>query len=485
MTDQTQQPTDGPDRSPDFLAGPTAPPASQPQQPPSGSPDRSPDFLTGPTLRQTGGRRLTRVPVYILIGISALVAIAIAYTMNERAKRRAAGAGSTEVVAAPEPVDAKPLFGAAQNAGIIEARRAAPAPAAPAPAAAATPAAMPAAPPEPMARGYTTNAGRTPEDDARMRAWQQYDAEVRRVEEQRRAALKAALEAPTTVPTNRAQPGQMQQPAAAGPGGAGNSPQALAQLANSFGSSSGTSGGLGAAGGGAGGYGSDMGRGGQGSGAEAKRNFLNQQPRGSHYLAGTREAAVSPYEVKAGTIIPGVMESGINSDLPGIIKARVRENVYDTATGQYLLIPKDSMLVGTYDNGVEMGQERVLIAWNRIIYPDASSLDLGSMPGADQSGYAGFSDQVNNHYFRTFGNALLLSIFSAGVQLSQPQQRGDSRGGYDAQQIIAGSLGQQMGQLGAEYARKGLNVAPTLEIRPGYRFNIMVTKDMIIPPWQG
>ncbi|WP_353654332.1 TrbI/VirB10 family protein [Azospirillum sp. A1-3] len=185
--------------------------------------------------------------------------------------------------------------------------------------------------------------------------------------------------------------------------------------------------------------------------------------------------------MKAGAIIPGVMESGINSDLPGVIKALVRENAYDTATGQYLLIPKDSMLIGSYDYGMGMGQERVLIAWNQIIYPDASSLDLGSMSGADQGGYAGVSDQVNNHYVRTFGNALSLSIFSAGVQLSQPQQRG----GYDAQQIIAGSLGQQMGQLGTEYARKGLNVAPTLEIRPGYRFTIMVTKDMIIPPRPG
>lgn len=461
MTDQTQQPADGPDRSPDFLAG--------------------------PTLRQTGGRRLTRVPIYILIGISALVAIAIAYTMNERAKRRAAGAGNSEVVAAPEPVDAKPLFGAAQSAGIIEALRATPTPTTPA-APAITPATLPGAPPDPIGRGPTANGGRTPEDDARMRAWQQYDAEVRRIEEQRRAALKAALEAPTTVPSNRNHPGQMQQPAAAGQGAAGTSSLALAQLATGFGSA-GASGGLGAAsgtGGGAGSYGSGQGRGGRGTGPDAKRNFLAQQPgRGSHYLAGTREAALSPYEVKAGAIIPGVMESGINSDLPGIIKARVRENVYDTATGQYLLIPKDSMLIGSYDNGVEMGQERVLIAWNRIIYPDASSLDLGSMPGADQGGYAGVSDQVNNHYFRTFGNALLLSIFSAGVQLSQPQQRGDTRGGYDAQQIIAGSLGQQMGQLGAEYARKGLNVAPTLEIRPGYRFTIMVTKDMIIPPWQG
>ncbi|WP_148294140.1 hypothetical protein [Azospirillum sp. B506] len=180
----------------------------QTQQPPTDGPDRSPDFLAGPTMRQTGGRRLTRVPIYILIGISALVAIAIAYTMNERAKRRAAGVGSTEVVAAPEPVDAKPLFGAAQSAGIIEARRAAPPPATPATPPAITPATLPGAPPDPMGRGPAANGGRTLEDDARMRAWQQYDAEVRRIEEQRRAALKAALEAPTTVPSTAPSPGR-------------------------------------------------------------------------------------------------------------------------------------------------------------------------------------------------------------------------------------------------------------------------------------
>ena len=111
-------------------------------------------------------------------------------------------------------------------------------------------------------------------------------------------------------------------------------------------------------------------------------------------------------------------------------------------SGHYLLILKASILIGSCDNGVEMGQERVLIAWNPIIYPNASSLDLNTMPGTHQGGYADVSDQVNNHYFRTFGDALLLSIFSAGVQLSQPQQRGDARGGYDAQQIIANSLGQ-------------------------------------------
>ncbi len=72
---------------------------------------------------------------------------------------------------------------------------------------------------------------------------------------------------------------------------------------------------------------------------------------------------------------------------------------------------------GAYDNAITTGQERVLAAWTRIIYPDGSSIDLGKMPGADQGGTAGFTDQVNDHFWKTFGNAILLSTSGAGIQL--------------------------------------------------------------------
>ena len=293
---------------------------------------------------------------------------------------------------------------------------------------------------------------------------------MRRAEEQRRTALRDALTAATTISTG------VPQAAASlvGPGGQ-VAPDARAGAGGLFGRVS------------TGGPGSD-GVTSQDSadpnGQQAKRDFLNQPAPQSHLLPSTREAPLSPYEIKAGTVIPGVMIGGIDSDLPGQIIGQVRENVYDTATGRHLLISQGARLVGLYDNGVSMGQERVLIAWNRIIYPDGSSLDLGLMPGADQGGHAGFTDQVNNHYIKVFGNALLLSLFSAGIQLSQPQRSGGGDG-YDSQQIIAGALGQQLGQLGTEFARRGLNIAPTLEIRPGYTFNIMVTRDMILMPWRG
>ncbi|UYG54014.1 TrbI/VirB10 family protein [Comamonas endophytica] len=220
------------------------------------------------------------------------------------------------------------------------------------------------------------------------------------------------------------------------------------------------------------------------NGQAQKRAFLSGTPEANVYLANQRKAPLAPsQEIKAGTVIPSVLVSGVNSDLPGQIIGRVAEAVYDSATGSQLLIPPGATLIGTYDSSVTLGQSRALVVWKRIIYPDSSSISLDGMPGADQGGYAGFHDKVNNHYGRLFGHGLLLSLFSAGIQLSQPQaQNGEN---YSSSQIIAGSLGQQMGQLGMQMAQRNMNIQPTLQIRPGYEFNVMVTKDIILPTWEG
>ena len=120
------------------------------------------------------------------------------------------------------------------------------------------------------------------------------------------------------------------------------------------------------------------------------------------------------YELRAGFVVPATMISGINSELPGQVIGQVSQNVYDTPTGKYLLIPQGSRLVGAYSSDVVYGQERVLVAWQRIVFPDGKAMDIGAMPGADGAGYAGFHDKVNNHYLRTFGSALLMSAIIAG-----------------------------------------------------------------------
>jgi type IV secretion system protein TrbI len=212
---------------------------------------------------------------------------------------------------------------------------------------------------------------------------------------------------------------------------------------------------------------------------QAEKLTFSRAVRESAYLDSRLQAPLSPYELKTGTVIPSILIGSANSDLPGDLVAQVSQNVYDTVSGNHLLIPQGTRLFGHYDSQLTFGQARLLVSWQRLIYPNGSTLELKGMNGYDQEGAAGFADRVNNHYGRIFGWALLTSVFSAGSQLSQPQQANSlvpSNG-----QVAAASVGQQMTQLGAELAARNIQVQPTVEIRKGYRFNVMVNKDIVFP----
>lgn len=196
-------------------------------------------------------------------------------------------------------------------------------------------------------------------------------------------------------------------------------------------------------------------------------------------LDSKAEPPRSPYELRAGFVLPATLISGINAELPGQIVAQVAQDVYDTATGKYLLIPQGTRLVGAYSSDVVYGQARVLVAWQRVVFPDGKAMDIGAMPGSDSAGYAGFTDQVNNHYFRLFASALLMSGVTAGITYNQRQnQAGNIFGAPSASSALSEAVGQQLGQVTAQLIAKNMGIAPTLEIRPGYRFNVVVTKDM-------
>src|SRR5439155_8893120 len=152
-----------------------------------------------------------------------------------------------------------------------------------------------------------------------------------------------------------------------------------------------------------------------------KESFLAKARSASNdtYLKSTRVTAISEYEIKAGWEIPAVLEQNLNSDLPGEVKALVTENGYDTATGRHLLIPQGARLVGSYDSNIAYGQNGLQVVWRRIIYPDASSIDLRGMVGQDSQGSSGFRGDLDNHYKRLISFAALSSLFSAGFQLSQ------------------------------------------------------------------
>lgn len=419
-------------------------------------PKSSPDFLAAPK-KGKGVRRLNRLPLAIVGGLVLLAVAGVSYTMLQRQ-------ASMQSASTAAPPEAPPV----REAAIAPVRPTGPDYVnSPTP-----PADEPADPipllgdPMPAAGGANIAQERSQELDQRLRI-------IARVEENRLMAQEAALGAEPNVQTFRDRPGSTASTNGSAPGSIGGVPGRPG--------STGPAGGLGdAAMAGLLGAGRDP----DPNRQDDKRAFLSDVQPLDTYLPHTRVPALAATEVKAGTVIPGVMIGGINSDLPGQIIGQVRQNVYDTATGNHLLIPAGARLIGSYDSRVTMGQRRVLVAWNRVIFPDGSSVALDTMPGADVSGFAGFNDKVNNHYWRIFGNAFMLSLFSAGIQLSQPDP-GPNAGMYDSQQILAAEIGRQLGQLGMEMSRRNLDIQPTLEIRPGYLFNVMVTKDMILPPWQG
>jgi type IV secretion system protein VirB10 len=220
-----------------------------------------------------------------------------------------------------------------------------------------------------------------------------------------------------------------------------------------------------------------------------KREFLDKAmvARDEQVNAHLVTPPISPYEVTAGAVLPAVLVTDTNSNLPGMVTARVRENVYDSVTGAHLLIPQGTVITGIYDSVVSYGQDRLLIAWQRLTLPNGDQLNIDSMPGVDDKGVAGFDDRVDRHMLRVFGSAALLSLISGALQLSQgtsPQAITSQR--QDLRETLAAALGQNFGEAASEMIRRNLSIQPSIEIRAGYRFNVFVKKDLVLPgPYVG
>lgn len=211
---------------------------------------------------------------------------------------------------------------------------------------------------------------------------------------------------------------------------------------------------------------------------QEKNDFLQNARQSKFYNSYQEEQPISKFEIMAGTFIPATLITGINSDLPSNSVAVVRENVYDTVTGNHLLIPKGTKIIGRYDSGVSFGQDRLLIVWQRLIFPNGKYIGLDNMGGIDLSGYAGFKGKVNNHFLKLLQAVVLSSAMGAGTAIVTDNDEDDwrSEAGKGAGQVIL-DFGNKMGE-------KILNRQPTIEIKQGYRFNIMVQSDLILTPYE-
>lgn len=393
---------------------------------------KSPDYLGHKPTKNIDVVRIGRKP---LIGVGITLCLVVTVTTYTLVNKSAYAFLTSEDNQKADPSNIIPFLAKKQSAGIIAAKDQPEKIQSPSNTALLAP---------PVNSGQTP--AQNPYQDAQFQMWQQQEQEKIQMAQAKRASLQNALNADASISNN--------QPSRSDDGKASTLSGTVTN---------------------------DNKRQDYSQPQQSKVDIPSEPPDAANYLMHTRVQPVSAFEIKAGTIIPSVMLGGINSDLPGQIMAQVSQNVYDTATGQHLLIPQGCKVVGTYDHQVLQGQQRVLVVWHRLIYPDASSVNLGAMPGADASGYAGFKDKVDTHFWPKFKNALMLSAITAGVQMSQPQAQAGST--YSSQQMIAGSMGMQLNNLGMLSMASRTN-QPTVAIRPGYVFNVVINKDVILPPWQ-
>ena len=207
---------------------------------------------------------------------------------------------------------------------------------------------------------------------------------------------------------------------------------------------------------------------------DRKLAFLNG-PIDKRTVSSERlEGPASKYIVQAGSVIPAALLAGIRSDLPGQVTGQVTENVYDSPSGRYLLIPQGSKLTGVYDSQVSFGQSRVLLVWTRLIFPNGRSIVLERQSGADPEGYAGLEDQVDYHWSQLFMAAALSTLLGVGSEL------GAGNTDSDIVRALRRGSSDSLNQTGQQIVRRNLNVQPTLTIRPGYPVRVIVNRDLVL-----
>jgi len=210
---------------------------------------------------------------------------------------------------------------------------------------------------------------------------------------------------------------------------------------------------------------------------ESKKNFLMNEQAQRFYQTNFLVEQLSEFELKAGDFIPATLQTGINSDLPSkVIVAVVSENVRDTISGKHILIPQGTRVIGTYDSSVTFGQERLLVIWQRLIFPDGKSIGLDNMQGVDLSGKAGITGEIDNHFGTLLKGVVLSSIMGSAAAIVT-DRKNDWRG------AAAEGAGEQIVTIGERFVDRALSRQPTINIEPGARLNIMVHSDLILEPY--
>jgi type IV secretion system protein VirB10 len=200
--------------------------------------------------------------------------------------------------------------------------------------------------------------------------------------------------------------------------------------------------------------------------------FLESGSRTGSVNPHTVRAPASPSMIMAGTVISAALITGLNSDIPGTALAQVTSDVHDTLTGRVTLIPAGARLLGKYDTTVTFGQKRVLIVWQRILWPDGRSIEIDNLPASDLSGFSGLQDRVSFHTLSLLKGIGLSTLLGISGEL------GKSDSDDDLAQALRDSVQQTANQAGQKIVARDLDVQPSLTVRPGWPLRVIVQKDI-------
>jgi type IV secretion system protein TrbI len=191
-----------------------------------------------------------------------------------------------------------------------------------------------------------------------------------------------------------------------------------------------------------------------------------------HALTGP----VSPYELKAGTIVPAALLTAVDTGRQGPVVAIVTQNVFDTVSGRHLLLPQGARLIGVSGGDGVYGDRRAFITWERLILPNGRSLQL-SEAGVDAQGAVGVRGQVDRRLFQMFGSVLLSGAVTTLGQIAR-----DDDGGRSGS--LLGDVGDtaaiEGARIGGRLVDRELDVRPSIRLRAGAPVNVLITRDLIL-----
>tara|TARA_R110002167_G_scaffold34751_17_gene111106 strand:+ start:1984 stop:3198 length:1215 start_codon:yes stop_codon:yes gene_type:complete len=202
---------------------------------------------------------------------------------------------------------------------------------------------------------------------------------------------------------------------------------------------------------------------------------------GATYNGHTLTAPLSPYELKAGAIIPAVLLTGVDTSRAGPVVATVSQNVYDTVSGRHLVLPQGSRLIGRHDGDSAYGDRRAFLTWDRLILPNGKSLVLTGEPGVDAQGAVGVRGQVDRRLF-----PLLVGTLFAGAitTLGQVARDGEGEGSGGLLGDAGDAAAIEGSQVGGRLVDRELEVRPSIRLRAGAPVRVMITRDLILEPYR-